>query len=103
MHGEKLEQGRAAIRELIRQLGAKDRFALVTYAYEAELTIALERASQEAKANWESRLYDDDINADGGTNMSHGLDVAYETLRSSRDELRAARIILISTVSRGRE
>ncbi len=96
MHGEKLEQGRAAIRELIRQLGAKDRFALVTYAYEAELTIALERASQEAKANWESRLYDDDINADGGTNMSHGLDVAYETLRSSRDELRAARIILIS-------
>ncbi len=35
----------------------------------------------------------DSIKADGGTNMSHGLDVAYETLRSSRDELRAARII----------
>ena len=94
MQGEKLEQGRAAIRELIRQLGAKDRFALVTYSYEAELTIALERASEVAKANWESRLYD--IYADGGTNMSHGLDVAYETLSSSRDELRAAKIILIS-------
>ena len=94
MQGEKLEQGRAAIRELIRQLGAKDRFALVTYAYEAELTIALRRASQVAKANWESRLQE--IYADGGTNMSHGLDVAYETLRTSRDELRAARILLIS-------
>ena len=94
MQGEKLEHGLAAIRELIRQLGAKDRFALVTYSYEAELTIALQRASRLAKAGWENRLQD--IYADGGTNMSQGLDVAYETLRSSRDELRAARVILIS-------
>jgi len=49
MQGEKLEQGRAAIRELIRQLGAKDRFALVTYSYEAELTIALERATKQRR------------------------------------------------------
>ena len=94
MEGEKLAHGLAAIRELIRQLGAKDRFGLVTYSYEAELTIALGRTSQMAKANWESRL--EDIYAEGGTNMSHGLDVAYETLRSARDELRATRIILIS-------
>ncbi len=94
MQGEKLEQGRAAIRELIRQLGAKDRFALVTYSYEAELTIALERATQAAKTSWESQLQE--IYADGGTNMSHGLDVAYETLGHARDELRASRIILIS-------
>ncbi len=94
MEGEKLEHGLAAIRELIAQVGEADRFALVTYSYEAELALPLSKASRSAKRHWERLL--DGIEADGGTNMSHGLELAYETLRASRGDARAARVILIS-------
>lgn len=94
MQGDKLEHGIAAIDALIGQLGERDRFALVTYSYDAELALPLAPASQAAKQR--SKRVLESLVADGGTNMSRGLDVAYETLHASRDQERASRVILIS-------
>jgi len=94
MEGEKIAQGRAAVKELIDRLGARDRFALVSYSDEAELELPLETASREAKSRWSQRVRG--IEASGSTNMSAGLDLAYESLRASTDEARAVRVLLIS-------
>jgi Ca-activated chloride channel family protein len=94
MQGDKIEHGIAAIEALIDQLGDGDRFALVTYSYDAQLTVPLAPASWVAKQRSKHVLRE--IVADGGTNISRGLDVAYETLESARDEARASRVILIS-------
>ena len=45
MAGDKIDYARAAVLELIQQLGAQDRFALVTYSTDAELRIPLRPAT----------------------------------------------------------
>lgn len=94
MDGEKLGNARAAIRELVSQLGALDRFALVTYSDGAQLRIPLGDATPEARERWLATV--GDINADGGTNMSAGLDLALATVTPARATGRNARVILIS-------
>ncbi len=94
MQGDKIEHGLAAIDALIEQLGESDRFALVTYSYDAQLALPIAPMSWVAKQRSKKVL--NSIVADGGTNMSRGLELAYETLQSSRDHARASRVILIS-------
>src|SRR5262245_29851250 len=71
MGGEKIEQARAAVRELVGQLGPEDRFALVTYANFATVTIPFATADDRARGGWLETLAS--CTADGGTNISHGL------------------------------
>jgi Ca-activated chloride channel family protein len=94
MDGDKLVHARAAIRELVSQLEPLDRFALVTYSDGAELRIPLATAIPEARQRWLSTV--SEINADGGTNMSAGLDLALATVAHLRAAGRAPRVILIS-------
>ena len=94
MAGEKIAYARAAVLELIQQLGAQDRFALVTYSTDAELRIPLRPATARARSAWSHRIRG--IDTDGNTNMSAGLDLGYRTISSSRAESRFARVVLIS-------
>jgi Ca-activated chloride channel family protein len=94
MTGEKIEHARAAVRELIGQLGPEDRFALVTYANTATVAIPLGVADAGARGAWLETVAA--IAADGGTNVSGGLDVGMDLAESSRRAGRAARAILIS-------
>jgi len=94
MAGDPMAKALAAIRELVDQLGSDDRFALVTYAHGANVTIPLDFASDGARSNWVARL--GSIGAGGGTNMAEGLDRAHELVSTTRAAGRMARIVLLS-------
>lgn len=98
MAGEKIDYARAAVLELVHQLGAQDRFALVTYSTDAEVRIPLRSATARARSDWSQRIRS--IGTSGHTNMSAGLDLAYQTIASSGapsgTDGRFARVVLIS-------
>jgi Ca-activated chloride channel family protein len=94
MGGEKITHARAAVDEVVNQLGAQDRFALVTYSDGTELTIPLTPVTDDARRAWLAAV--DRVAADGGTNMSAGLDLALDTATRLRAPGRAGRVILIS-------
>jgi Ca-activated chloride channel family protein len=80
--------------EIVAALGHADRFALVTYASDAETLVPLAPASASAKASWQRTV--ESIAAAGGTNMSAGLDTGLDMAMASRRGGRAARMILLS-------
>ncbi len=90
MEGEKIEHARAAVRELLRQLGSDDRFALVSYASEARIEVPL------ISVNKALESVVDGITANGGTNLSSGLDLGTEVLATRAKFGRASRVIVIS-------
>jgi Ca-activated chloride channel family protein len=94
MSGEKIEQAKAAVRELVAQLGADDRFALVSYSNTATVNVPLAAASPDARAAWLATVAS--ITPDGGTNISGGLDLAMDLIDGARGGSRAVRAILIS-------
>src|SRR5262245_57450259 len=76
MSGDKIENARSAIRELVSRLGPEDRFALVTYSTTASLAIPPAAADDSARAAWLETV--GTILPDGGTNMSSGLDLGLD-------------------------
>lgn len=94
MRGEKISFAKAAVRELVGQLGPDDRFALVTYSDDASARIALGYATDDARRQWLASV--DSVRADGYTNMSGGMDLAFDLIEGSRAAGRAARAVLIS-------
>jgi len=94
MSGDKMEQARAAVRELISQLGVQDRFALVTYADDAVVAIPLEDADPHRHTPWMSAV--SEIQPDGGTNMAAGLDLGLALVDRARGGERVPHVILIS-------
>jgi Ca-activated chloride channel family protein len=85
MSGEKIEQARAAIHQLLGTLSAADRFRLLSFSsgvqvYDRGWTAARGRGVERARA-WVDRLA-----ADGGTNIEAALDEAFR-LESPRDRL----------------
>ncbi len=94
MQGDKLANSRDAVSELISQLGVRDRFALVTYSDEAGVLVPLAFADARNKASWQSTV--SNVKADGYTNMSAGMDRAFDLVESSRAAGRAARVVLLS-------
>jgi Ca-activated chloride channel family protein len=93
MEGEKIRRARAAIGEIVSQLGEQDRFALVAYANDAALEIPLTPAGA-ARDAWSRR--GEALAAEGGTNLASGLDRALDTVDAARAAGRTARVILIS-------
>ncbi|HEV7731583.1 MAG TPA: VWA domain-containing protein [Candidatus Binatia bacterium] len=94
MEGDKLVHARAAVAELIQQLDPRDRFALISYADDAEMTIPLAAVSPEARSGWLTTVAG--LGTLGGTNMSSGLDLALSAMQASGAAGRVARTILIS-------
>ena len=96
MDGAKIEHARAAVRELLAQLGPQDRFALVTYSDSATLTVPLSRVDDRARSAWNDVIAG--IQANGSTNMSSGLDLGIDVIERGRgrDTERVPHVVLIS-------
>jgi Ca-activated chloride channel family protein len=94
MAGDKIENARTAIRELVSRLGPEDRFALVDYSSTARLAIGPAAALDSARESWIATVAT--IAPDGGTNMSSGLDLGLDTIDRMRASGRTSRAILIS-------
>lgn len=94
MGGQKIEHARAAVAELIGQLGPQDRLALVTYADGAVLTIPLAPADPALREGWLATVRE--IAPGGGTNMSSGLDLALAAIERARTPARVPRVVLVS-------
>ena len=94
MSGQPLMHAKAAVRALMDQLGAQDRFALVSYASDVRLEWPLENADGRHLRSWRAALAG--IPANGGTNMAVGIDLANQTLAVTRQPGRAARVVLLS-------
>jgi Ca-activated chloride channel family protein len=94
MSGEKITQARAAIRALVDRLGPQDRFALVTYSDGVEIRVPLAQATDAARSGWFETV--EGVSAQGGTNMSAGLDMGLGLVNAARVSGRSPRVILIS-------
>jgi Ca-activated chloride channel family protein len=78
MSGEKIEQARDALRQLLGTLNAKDRFRLVSFGNEVR-SFRPEWADA-TNANVDAaRIFVDDLSAAGGTNIAGALDEAMRT------------------------
>jgi Ca-activated chloride channel family protein len=94
MSGDKIEHARAAVRELVGQLSAQDRFALVTYANDASIVIPLSAVDDAQRIRWLDTV--NAIQPEGGTNMSDGLDLGLHLIEGSRTSGRVPHVLLIS-------
>jgi Ca-activated chloride channel family protein len=94
MDGQKMNDAKASVRELLAQLSQSDRFALVSYSDSASLAIPLAAVGAPSRAAWEETLAG--ITASGGTNMASGLDLALGLVESNRGAAQVPRVILIS-------
>lgn len=94
MAGEKITHARAAVRELLAQVGAEDRFALVTYSDDATVAVPLSAVDDRARATWMSTVAE--IQPGGSTNMSGGLDLGIDLIERARAEGRVPHVMLIS-------
>lgn len=94
MSGEKMEYARAAVMHLISELGADDRFALVTYADAARIAVPLAIKGRDDSGSWAAAVAA--VQPEGSTNMSSGLDAAFALIADSRQGGRVPHVILIS-------
>jgi len=94
MNGTKIADARAAVKQLIAQLAPEDRFALVTFASDARITVPFDHATPRARERWHHAV--DGVYAGGGTYMDRGLDLGLSTLESARTAGRSPRAIVIS-------
>lgn len=93
MSGFKLNQAKQAARQLISQLQASDRLAIVHYGSDVKSLDGMFAT----EANKEKMLqYVDGIWDDGGTNIAAGLNTGRDVLLSGRGDFKVNRLILIS-------
>jgi len=85
MSGEKIEQARQALHQLLGSLASDDRFRLVAFS-SAVHPQASEFAFARGEALTRARAWVDDLVADGGTNIAGALDEAFR-LESPRGRL----------------
>ena len=94
MHGQPLENAKAAATTLVRSLATGDAFALVTFSDTDQLVLQMTRATAEAKAAAAAAI--DRIYDDGGTCTSCGIDRGAEQLAHSPIHGGVQRMVLIS-------
>jgi Ca-activated chloride channel homolog len=94
MSGSKIEAARLAIAELIQRLGARDRFALVSYANGVSRHTELRSMNRFNRQAATEILYG--ITTGGGTNLGGGLQSGIHLLRQQIQPGRRGRVLLIS-------
>lgn len=93
MSGYKLQQAKLAARHLIRQLGERDRLAIVHYGSDVA---ALSSRPADASGREQMLSYVDAIYDDGGTNISAGLSSGLDQVLAQAKAFKVNRVILIS-------
>lgn len=92
MRGEKIEQARMAVREMVAQLGDEDLFSLVTYESEARVRVALSPV-RELRHSIASHV--NAIVAGGGTIIPPALELGAASLRVAPSGY-VRRVVLVS-------
>jgi Ca-activated chloride channel family protein len=85
MSGEKIEQARQALHQLLGSLGSEDRFRLVAFSSDVRRQ-ASDWSFARGAALERARTWVDDLAADGGTNIEGALEEAFR-LESERGRL----------------
>ncbi|HEV8357564.1 MAG TPA: VIT domain-containing protein [Gemmatimonadales bacterium] len=92
MSGEKMDQARAALRQALSSLGARDRFRLIAFSNAVrEFREGFTPATREALTD--ARRFVDDLNANGGTNLAGAVQAA---LAERPDAERLALVLLLT-------
>ncbi|CAB1058085.1 hypothetical protein D1BOALGB6SA_2841 [Olavius sp. associated proteobacterium Delta 1] len=94
MKGRKMNDARQAVFKLLSSLGAKDRFALVTYSDGVQIASGLLNVTRKNQQVMESAV--SRVRVGGGTNLGAGLQAGINLLRFSDRNTNAAKVILIS-------
>lgn len=92
MTGEKIEQAKRSVLELIERMHADDRIAIVAYSHEATVVQPLARVD-EVRQSLSSRIRE--IYAGGGTNIPAGLSLGAQALAGAPSEM-SHRLVLVS-------
>lgn len=94
MHGEPLENAKAAARSVLQQLSERDAFAVITYSSGAEAVLPMQRATDANKAA--ARAAIEAIDDAGGTCISCGIETASVEVTHSPVVDGVRRMLLIS-------
>lgn len=94
MNGDKIRYARQAVLNLLEQLGAEDRFALVSYSDEVRLESSLVPVTPANLARLQKTV--SRIEPGGCTNLGAGLREGLNLIPADRGRKNAARLILIS-------
>jgi Ca-activated chloride channel family protein len=94
MKGRKINEARQAVLKLLSGLGAKDRFALVTYSDGVQIASSLLNVTRKNQQLLESAV--SRVRVGGGTNLGAGLQAGINLLGSFDRNTNAAKVILIS-------
>lgn len=94
MQGSKLEAARQAVLQLLSNLSAQDRFALVTYSEGVQIASGLVNVTQDRRPRLVAAVKS--VRAGGGTNLAAGLQAGINQLNTPLRANNAARVILIS-------
>lgn len=94
MNGQKINDARKAIIQLLDRLTAKDRFALVCYANGMHTVSPLVPADDAHRRRLSAAVYR--VRAQGGTNLGGGLRRGIDMLLETPSEGRQRKVILIS-------
>jgi Ca-activated chloride channel homolog len=92
MHGEKIEQARSAVNQLISRMHAEDRVAIVVYNHDAMLVQPLAPVSA-VRETLHARI--NELVAMGGTNIPSGLNLASQSLDAAPGGM-VRRLVLVS-------
>jgi len=94
MNGRKINDARQAVLNLLSNLSAKDRFALITYSDGVQLVSGLQRVTPEYRRQLEALI--NGVTAGGATNLGAGLEAGINIVLSAAGTDNAAKLILIS-------
>jgi hypothetical protein len=101
MSGRKLDLCKETLALLLRELGAQDRFGLVTFENDAQVVISPRKMTKETKENAVAKIKN--IRATGCTNLSGGIGLAAQELQAieSPHEVRTIFVLTDGHANRG--
>jgi Ca-activated chloride channel family protein len=94
MHGQKINDSRRAVIELLSALDPNDRFSLITYADASTIDIPLTAVDERTRGELMAKAAA--VQPGGNTNLASGLQAAFDMLRNNRSANRNGKILLIS-------
>lgn len=94
MYGQKINDSRRAVIELLAALDPNDRFGLISYSDSATLDIPLTSVDERTRGELMAKA--SAVQSGGNTNLAAGLQAGFDLLRSNRSANRNGKILLIS-------
>ncbi|MGD9175158.1 MAG: VWA domain-containing protein [Desulfobacterales bacterium] len=94
MKGQKINDARKAVSNLLSRLTAKDRFALITYSDGVQFTSSLKPVTAAHRQHLATLIAA--VRAGGGTNLGAGLQAGIDTMQYGKEMGNARKLVLIS-------